>query len=238
MNKILSLIALSAFALGASAQGVVYQPSEHTNTLSVVFDESNDDLEMFPLDICLDNPDNSIVSVAMYLYIDDCSVQPWVYDEDEEYYAYDLNSKRAYKSTTHTNLTICPASNEKHHDHYQVIVVDEAKPFKLDQGAIVTIYFDATQLSDGRHTLHVAEPYCSYASTDGKESATYYCTEQSIEFNIANGTVTSIGSIDATAHTAATPKATTFTLTGRRATTAQPAAELLIRDGRKTIGTR
>lgn len=228
MNRILSLT-FALFAVIAANAQAVYQPGEHDNLVTVVANNANDDLQNYPLEITLSNPTISIGSFSAYLYIDDNSVRPWVYDEDEECYACDCNSKRCYKSVN-VNTWIADEDNPKFPGYFYVNAWD-TKDFKLTEGTILTIYIDATKLSEGKHTLHVVEPMCSYANADGSESASYFCEDQEILFRRSNGIITVLNSISALAPTDA--QADTYDLQGRRVT--KPTHGLYIQSGRMII---
>lgn len=193
MKKILALSATLLLAIGAHAQAI-YNPGEHNNTVTVIAKDANADLDNFPIEIHLSNPETSIGSISTYLYFDDNSVRPWIWDEDEESYTYDTNTKRCYKSAT-VNIWLADEDNPKFPGYFYVNVLD-SKDFKLNEGNVITVYIDATKLSDGTHILHVVEPMCSYASSDGSESATYFCTPHNLEFNVSGGTLTVVDGIN------------------------------------------
>lgn len=188
MKKILALTAATLLCIGARAQ-TIYNPGEHDNLVSVVAQDQSGNLDKFPLEIQLTNPTISIGSVSAYFYIDDNNVRPWVYDEDEEEYAYDINLARGTVKQSTVNLSLTDDDNPTFPGYFYVNVLN-SKDFKLNEGTIVTIYIDASKLSAGKHTLHILEPMCSYANADGSESASYFCAPQDIILNVGQGVIT------------------------------------------------
>lgn len=227
MKKIFSL-SLALFAtISANAQ-TIYQPGEHDNVVSVVANDATDDLTMYPLEITLSNPTTPMRGVEVTLAIDDNAVRPWVWDEDERTYAYDNNTKRIYKNTP-VKLFLLNNDHPKYPSFFFVSIADE-RDFKLSEGTLATIYFDATQLSNGDHTIHVISPMCSYVGDD-LSSASYFCANQDIHFNISGGTLTVLNGINVLSPTDS--KTDTYDLQGRRI--AEPTHGLYIQSGRKII---
>lgn len=189
----LALTILSAISANAQSTGLIYQPGEHDNIVTVVANDANDEPEKYPLDITLTNPTTPIRGIDMMLCIDDNSIRPWVYDEDEEAYAYDLNSKRTYK-TAQANIFL---NTEEHPSYpgYLHALVNDSRDFKLTEGTIATIYIDVTTLAKGAHTLHVISPMCSYVGADFS-TASYFCNDETITFNVEGSTITIIDGIN------------------------------------------
>lgn len=213
MKKIFALTAALILPLSIHAQAM-YNPGEHDNVVTAYAQDSNGDIKNFPIEIRLTNPTIGIGSVSAYFYFDDNTVRPWVWDEDEECYAYDYNSKRCYKTVT-VKAFLTEETNQEYPAYLFVNALDD-RDFKLTEGTIVTIYIDATQLSEGKHTLHVVEPMCSYANADGTESASYFCAPQDIEISLSQGVITVADAIR-TVQTNTTTN-TTYDLQGRRLT--------------------
>lgn len=227
MKKILAIGFPLLLSIAAHAQAT-YNPGEHDNVVSVVAQDQTDNLDMFPLEIQLTNPTISIGSISAYFYIDDNKIRPWVYDEDEEEYAYEINTNRGTLKQSTVNIFPTDDDNPTFPGYFYVNVLN-SKDFKLTEGTIITIYIDATKLSDGKHTLHVVEPMCSYANADGSESASYFCTPQDIEINLSQGVITVADAIrnvqvseasssvfDLQGHRIAQPSATGVSIIGSR----------------------
>lgn len=229
MNRIFSLTTALIISASAYAQAI-YQPGQHDNIVTIAVNNAEENLNMFPLDLVLTNPTVSIGSVNAYLYIDDNTVRPWIYDDDEEDYAFDRNSSRTYKNTNF-KFFVCEEDNPTHPGHFFVNAVEE-KNFKLNDGPIVTFYMDATMLTNGNHTIHVVEPMCSYANADGSESASYFSAEHSINFNISGGTLTILNGIDALSQS--TNHLELFDLQGRHLTH-MPNKGIILHKGKKII---
>lgn len=227
MNRILSLTFALFAAIAANAQAI-YQPGQHDNLITVVAADAADNLKEYPIELLLTNPTVSMCGIEAYFYIDDNSIRPWVYDEDEEEYAYERNSSRTYKSLKY-KLMICDEDNPKHPGHFYVNFVDD-RDFKLTEGAIATIYLDATKLSTGDHVLHVVEPMCSYVSDD-LSSASYFCSNQDIHFNISGGTLTVLNGIHILSPLDA--NAATYDLLGRKVNATSHG--IYLQNGRKVI---
>lgn len=229
MKKILAAAAALLFTASAHAQAN-YEPGQHDNIVTVVADDSAEEINYYPINITLDNPSTGIGSVSTYLYIDDNSIRPWIYDEDEESYAYDTNTKRCYKSAI-VQAFVCDETNPTRPGYFFVNVLD-TKDFKLNTGTIITVYIDATLLSEGVHTIHVVEPMCSYASADGSESASYYSADHEISFRKSNGTLTVIDGIKDLTHNPIDSNVV-YDLQGRPCTTAPN--RITIKGGKKHI---
>lgn len=230
MKRVFSITLLLFAAITAHAQstGLIYQPGEHNNLVSVVADDSADELEKYPLEITLSNPTTPIRGIDVSLCIDDNSIRPWVYDDDEEEYAYDLNSKRTYKSTKQEIFF----NTEEHPTYpgYLHILINDSRDFKLTEGTISTIYIDATQLSSGKHTLHVVSPMCSFIGEDFS-SASYFCSDQTINFTIEGGTITIVDGINSIYPPYPAPQV--YDLAGRATTPANHG--IYIVDGKKIL---
>lgn len=228
MKKIYTLAASLLVAISANAQAI-YESGQHDNLVTVALEESSEDLQNYPIDLCLSNPTIGICSVSAYFYIDDNSIRPWLYDEDEECYAYDYNSKRCYKSVNVMSF-LADEDNPKYPGYFFINAVD-TKNFKLTDGTILTFYMDATKLSNGNHKLHIVEPMCSYVD-DTMASATYKCVEQVVDFNINAGTLTIVNGMDILYHNNDNDS-NFFDLTGRVSNVAQRG--IYIKNGRKVI---
>lgn len=186
MKTYLLILATCLFATFASAQEI-YHPGEHNNLVFAELEETDEPEEM-PVNIYLTNPNISIGSADMYLYIDDNSVNAFCYDEDEEDYMYDLNSKRCNKKTV-VKMMETDEENANYPSYLWLYITNDAD-FKLNEGLLITIYIDATQLNEGNHVLHIVDPICSYASLDGSSSATYECSNFDLPFTYSNGLIT------------------------------------------------
>lgn len=199
MKKTASLLAALCLAFTASAQEI-YMPGEHNNILSVAVDDAHDSLDKYPINLTLSNPTTPICSVSAYFYIDDNSIRPWLYDEDEEEYVYDANNNRCHKNIP-IKLFLTEETNPSYPGYFYINPYDD-KNFKLTEGTILTFYIDATLLSQGEHTLHIVEPMASYVGDDFS-SASYFSDEQNIVFRIGNGELTivdGISQIDSSLH--------------------------------------
>lgn len=229
-KRILTIATAIALTTAAYAQAI-YQPGQHDNVVTVVAEDSAEELERYPLQITLTNPTISIAGISAYLYIDDNSIQPWVFDEDEDSYVYEINKDRCY-SKSNVQTFICDATNPNYPGYF-FVDINYTKDFKLTEGTIITLYIDATKLSDGKHTIHVVDPMSVYASADGSESASYFNANQEIYFEKAGGTLTIVNSIsDIMRSNTFTDK--TFDLHGRAA--AANETSVMIKNGKKVIG--
>lgn len=196
MKKIYALVLAGLLSANAFAQES-YEPGTHDNIVTVVANDSETDLEEYPLEVTLSNPTTAIAGVSAYFYIDDNSSAPWVCEEEdgEVFYIIETNSNRCSRNSAFDAFMTEP-TNEAFPHYLFVNIYEKKSDFKLTEGTIATLYIDATQLSDGSHTIHVVEPMCSAASADGSSSASYYCPNQEICFSKNGGTLTIINGID------------------------------------------
>lgn len=228
MKKIYTLAVSLLLAISANAQAI-YEPGQHDNVVTVSMEDASEDLKNYAIDLCLTNPTTGICNISAYFYIDDNKVQPWLYDEDEEDYVYDTNSKRCYKSVNVMSF-VTNADNPKFPSYFFVNAVD-TKNFKLTDGAIITFYMDATMLSNGNHQLHIVEPMCSHVD-DTMASKTYKCADHVIDFNINSGTLTLVDGIGALLHKNDKDNIS-YDLTGRSCNATKRG--IYIKNGRKVI---
>lgn len=196
MKKIHTLALAALICASASAQEK-YQPGEHDNILTVTAADASANLDEYPIDINLTNPTTPIAGVSAYFYLDDNTIQPFLYEEedDEIYYIIDTTSRCSRNSTYDAFMT--DDTNERFPHYLFVNIYEKKTNFKDTQGAIATLYIDATKLSNGIHTIHVVQPLCSAVSSDGSSSATYFCPDQEIAFSLSGGTITIVDGIQA-----------------------------------------
>lgn len=184
MKKYLLFFVTCLCASLASAQEE-YNPGDHDNRIYLELEETDEPEEM-PVNICLFNPTTSMAGVSMYLYIDDNTVDAWSYDEDDEV-NYDINRDRCNKNST-VDIFMTEESNVSYPE-YLYFSVTYKTDFKGTDGTLVTIYIDATKLTEGNHVLHVVDPLCSYVGADFS-TASYLCNNSELPFTFSNGLIT------------------------------------------------
>lgn len=240
MKKALLLIISAAFAFLSFAQNTIeVGDPKNVCKITIEFDEV-ETLDEVSFTLSLDNPGVGINAMSAYFTVDDNQVRPWIYDEDiDGYYAEtNLYSKKNNPSGRITDqsatLSMTAATNEQYPSNLY-LGLGGSSDFRGEEGWLVSIYFDATQLSNGIHTLHLIDPMCVNVVKEGVNfgSTTYLCANQDIKFEINGGNLTVISAlpcIDAKAN----DKSCAYDLSGRKVA-APTASGIYLENGKKVI---
>ena len=135
------------------------------------------------------------------------------YDEDEEAYVWNYDKGSRWKSN-HT-ATITPGT-KTHGENALFISVPSSttQSFRDEEGAIITICFDGSELADGSYSVRMFDSFSVWS--DKVTNITYTSPEMNADFAIEGGKATAVESI--TAEEIAAAKAI-YTIAG------QPVAE-------------
>lgn len=239
MKKVLLLIISAAFSILSYAQNTI-EVGDPNNVcgISIEFDEV-ESLDEVSFTLSLDNPGVGINALSAYFTIDDNEVRPWIYDEDiDGYYAEtNLYSKKNNPSGRITDqsatLFMTDATNEQYPSNLY-LGLGGSSDFRGEEGWLVSIYFDATQLSNGLHTLHMVDPMCVNVVEEGGKfvSNSYLCADQDIAFEINGGNLTVISAIPSIG-AKGNGANSTFDLSGRKTT--PTTSGIYLKNGKKVI---
>lgn len=149
MKKIFTLAVLLSGAIASNAQAVIYPAGSegNDNIITISIDAEAEDVTAVPVTISLSNPTVGIAGIGGYFWFDDCTSKPWAYDEDDEDFVYDTSSRLTKQNDIFVSYTDAG-------DLTLSITNKKANALKENDGELITLYFDATQLGVGDHTLH------------------------------------------------------------------------------------
>lgn len=239
MKKALLLIISAAFAFLSFAQNTIeVGDPKNVCKITIEFDEV-ETLDEVSFSLSLDNPGIGINALSAYFTVDDNQVRPWIYDEDiEGYYVatnrYDKRDNPTGRlNGTSSEVFVCDETNAVYPGYYY-LGLGGSKDFLGDEGWLASIYFDATLLSEGIHTLHMIDPMCVNVVKEGVDfvSTSYLCANQDIKFEINGGNLTIISAIPAI-DTYGNNGANIYDLTGRKIT--RPESGVYLKNGKKII---
>lgn len=203
--KYLYTLALACLTFtAASAQTTTtLQPGESGNncSLSIEFDEV-EDLEDSSFTLSMNNPSTPICVLSAYFYFDDNSIRPWSYDPVSKTYYVEANiyskKNKTGRVTDQSLKTQLSDDDNTEHPGYFYVAIAGDNEFLGEEGAMATIYFDASKLTKGDHVLYMKDALCG--SIEGEsvaelQSTKYLCADQEIHFNITGSTITVIDGI-------------------------------------------
>lgn len=196
-------LALAFLAFTTATAQTTLQPGEEGNncSLSIEFDEV-EDLEDSSFTLSMSNPSTSICVLSAYFYFDDNSIRPWSYDPvSKTYYVeaniYSKKNKTGRVTDQSLKTQLSDDANTEHPGYFYVAIAGDNE-FLGEEGAMATIYFDASKLTKGDHVLYMKDALCG--SIEGEsvaelQSTKYLCADQEIHFNITGSTITVIDGI-------------------------------------------
>lgn len=203
--KYLYTLALACLSFATASAQTTLLPGEDGNncSLSIEFDEV-DDLTESSFTLSMNNPSTPICVLSAYFYFDDNSIRPWSYDPATK--TYDVEANIYHKKNNKTGRVTDQAlkaqlsddDNPEHPGYFYVAIAGD-NDFLGEEGAMATIYFDATELREGNHVLHMKDALCG--AIEGEEvsklkSTKYLCADQEIHFKIHNDVITIIDGIN------------------------------------------
>ena len=213
MKKIftLCLVAVAAmFAGNAFAQD---------DTEVTVLVGSTDNLAEIPVTVYLTNPTVDITAVEANLEAP-VNVSKFVYDDEEEDYKTADTDRWGKKHTVkYAAGTAAHGANV----FFISITNPDNKAFKEKEGAVVTVYFDGSELADGDYVVKMTSSLA--VGTDAKS---YKAADMDAKFSIKDGKVTAVAAL--TAEAVAAGKAV-YTVDGKKV--AAPAkGQIYVVDGK------
>ena len=143
------------FASNISAQTTAY-PKEiipgSDNVVSIVVQSTND-MAKIPVTVFLTNPNTDITSLEASL-IAPVDVHKFVYDDDDEDYVYEQTSR-----CTRGHIPTLNAGTEEHGaDAFFISIADsKTRNFKQNEGAIITVFFDGSELGEGEYAVQMID---------------------------------------------------------------------------------
>ena len=143
------------FASNISAQTTAY-PKEiipgSDNVVSIVVQSTND-MAKIPVTVFLTNPNTDITSLEASL-IAPVDVHRFLYDDDDEDYVYEQTSR-----CTRGHIPTLNAGTEEHGaDAFFISIADSKnRNFKQNEGAIITVFFDGSELGEGEYAVQMID---------------------------------------------------------------------------------
>ncbi len=197
----------------------LYPMADGDDTEVTVLVGSTDNLAEIPVTVYLTNPTVDITAVEANLEAP-VSVDKFVYDEEEEDYKTADTDRWGKKHTVkYAAGTAAHGANV----FFISITNPDNKAFKEKEGAVVTVYFDGSELADGDYVVKMTSSLA--VGTDAKS---YKAADMDAKFSIKDGKVTAVAAL--TAEAAAAGKAV-YTVDGKKV--AAPAkGQILIVDGK------
>ena len=224
MRKIFTLCLVAAAAMfvnKAYAQIPQAETIDGSDNVLTILVESTDDLAKIPVTLYLTNPTNGITAVEATL-VAPVDVKKFVYDEEEEDFVYDPGTR-----WTKGHAPMLAAGTEEHGaDGFFISIADsKTRDFKETEGAIITVYFDGSDLGDGDYTVKMKDAI-SVAVGD----ITYTSADVDAAFSIKDGKVTAVNSAIVEAAAAGN---TLYTLDGKKVASPQKGQIYVV--GGKTV---
>ncbi|MBQ7742237.1 MAG: Ig-like domain-containing protein [Bacteroidaceae bacterium] len=169
------------FATNTSAQTTY--PKEiidgSDNVLSIVV-KSTGDITKIPVTLALSNPNTDITSAEATLFAP-VDVRKFVFDEEEEDFMY-VKSSRLTKG----HSPVLSAGTEEHGaDGFYISIADsKTRNFKGNEGDLITVYFDGSELGNGEYVVQMKDAI-SVAVGD----MIYNSVNMDAAFTVINGVV-------------------------------------------------
>lgn len=225
-----SLAAISVSAQDRTDNGKTANEYGGTTVLSAVVGTTSD-ITNVPLTIYLSNPDTAICGIEAY--ISGVSPKSFVYDEDEEQYVVTRGERLR---NSHNVITFDHTARYGDNDFYVSITGAGNRSFKGTEGALVTLYFDATGLADGQQSIELVDAFAISNDSPSHTTSWFFSDAQKAQglnkavFTKSGDKVTGIAT--ATAEEVANAKSI-YTLNGTKVTAPQK-GQIYIIDG-KTV---
>ncbi|MBR4649185.1 MAG: hypothetical protein IKO67_03425 [Bacteroidaceae bacterium] len=196
-----------------------YPEADGDDTEVTVLVGSTDNRAEIPVTVYLTNPTVDITAVEANLEAP-VSVDKFVYDDEEEDYKTADTDRWGKKHTVkYAAGTAAHGANV----FFISITNPDNKAFKEKEGAVVTVYFDGSELSDGDYVVKMTSSLA--VGTDAKS---YKAADMDAKFSIKDGKVTAVAAL--TAEAVAAGKAV-YTVDGKKV--AAPAkGQIYVVDGK------
>lgn len=177
MRKLLLLLAL-VFGLVGMAKADVFTESDnkvHVNILPTA------DIHRIPVQVSIDNVVD-MTACQFYLTLPE-GVDDYLYSEEDEDYVYDKSPRWRSKHSVFIH------KGTIYYPNYLYISITSAttQNFKDSSGPIITVYFDGSNVKDGKYDVTVIEPLV--IGSDGVNIDTYQAPDTLENFTIEEGKV-------------------------------------------------
>lgn len=122
------------------------------NVVSIVVQSTND-LAKIPVTVFLTNPNTDITSLEASL-IAPVDVHKFVYDDEDEDFVYEKTSR-----WVKGHIPTMNAGTEEHGaDAFFISIADsKTRNFKQNEGAIITVFFDGSELGEGEYAVQMID---------------------------------------------------------------------------------
>ena len=176
---------------GESAGSKSFYPmADGDDTEVTVLVGSTDNLAEIPVTVYLTNPTVDITAVEANLEAP-VNVDKFVYDDEEEDYKTADTDRWGKKHTVkYAAGTAAHGANV----FFISITNPDNKAFKEKEGAVVTVYFDGSELADGDYVVKMTSSLA--VGTDAKS---YKAADMDAKFSIKDGKVTAVAALTAEA---------------------------------------
>ncbi len=126
--------------------------TESDNVVSIVVQSTND-MAKIPVTVFLTNPNTDITSLEASL-IAPVDVHKFVYDDEDEDFVYEKTSRWVKGHVPTMN-----AGTEEHGaDAFFISIADsKTRNFKQNEGAIITVFFDGSELGEGEYAVQMID---------------------------------------------------------------------------------
>lgn len=225
-----SLAAISVSAQDRTDNGKTANEYGGTTLLSAVVG-TTDNIKRVPLTIYLSNPDTAIC--GMEAYISGVTPTSFVKFEGEDDYEYETTSRLARR---HNVILFDHTARYGDNDFYVSITGSGNPSFNGTEGALVTLYFDASGLADGQQSIELVDAFAISNDSPSHTTSWFFSDAQKAQglnkavFTKSGDKVTGIAT--ATAEEVANAKSI-YTLNGTKVTAPQK-GQIYIIDG-KTV---
>ena len=182
MKKIFTLCLVAVAAMFA---GNAFAQDDTEVTILV---GSTDNVAEIPVTVYLTNPSVEITAVEANLEAP-VDVHKFVYDDEEEDYKTADTDRWGKKHT----VKYAPGSALHGANAFFISITNpDNKAFKDTEGAVVTVYFDGSELADGDYVVSMKESLA--VGTDAKS---YKAADMDAKFSIKDGKVTAVTALTA-----------------------------------------
>lgn len=194
MKRFYSMIAMlvamlcTQVALASTPEDIT--GSDNVLTLNVSYSA---DKAKVPVTLYLDNPTTKITGVEVNLKAPVAPTKFGKYDEEEGDYIFDYTDTKRFTSSHSATIS---AGSEKHPDMlYISIVSSKTTNLKGNEGKVITVYLDCSELADGNYVVSLVDAMAIWS--DKTSTNSYISEDYNASFTVAGDKV--YGSVGATA---------------------------------------